>query len=53
MTTTKRPLCHLWQNAKFVYNGKTYTVYQHEANMTEVYDGKRFWELTQVNWIII
>ena len=59
MTTLKRPLSHLWSNAKFIHNNKTYTVYQQGIGMAEVFDGKRFWawphstgkELLQVNLV--
>lgn len=59
MKTISRPLCHLWSGAKFQHNGKTYTIYQQESNMAEVFDGKRFWawphndgkDQLHVNWI--
>jgi hypothetical protein len=30
-------------NQKFLYNEKIYTIYTHEGNMVEVFDGGKFW----------
>jgi len=30
-------------NQKFLYNEKVYTVFTHEGQMSEVFDGVRFW----------
>lgn len=31
------------KNQKFEWSGKVYTVFEQESNMTEVFDGVRFW----------
>jgi hypothetical protein len=36
-------LTNLESGEKFRFNNRTYTVHHHEGNMTEVFDGKRFW----------
>lgn len=43
MKTLKKPLFLLRNGEKFTHNDKTYTVYQHEGNMTEVFCYNRFW----------
>lgn len=45
---TRKPLFLLKQGDKFVQNGKTYTVYQHQDNMSEVFTDNRFWAFP--NW---
>lgn len=42
MITTK-PLFLLKQGDRFVQGKDTYTVFQHEGNMTEVFKNGRFW----------
>lgn len=43
MNTYKKQLFLLKQGDKFIHENKTYTVYTHEGNMTEVFDGTRFY----------
>jgi hypothetical protein len=50
MITTK-PLFLLKNGEKFVQGAKTYTVYQHEGNMTEVLCNGKFWAWPNWNGI--
>lgn len=43
MITYKKQLFLLRNGEKFTHEGETYTVFQHEGNMTEVFKNGRFY----------